>query len=93
MEAHARWATSDGLFPVSHECQAIVFLQISDFGMARDLDESNYYISRGGMVPVRWTAPEVALNVEESICTVVITMVITLPILLGFEFQEVLYCQ
>ena len=71
MEAHARWATSDGLFPVSHGCQ-IVFLQISDFGMARDLDESNYYISHGGKIPVKWTAPEVALNVEESIGTVVI---------------------
>ena len=61
--------------------------------MARDLEESNYYISHGGKVPVKWTAPEVALNVEESIGTVVITMVITLPILLGFELQEVLYCQ
>ena len=91
MEAHARWATSDGLLPVSHECQAIVFLQISDFGMARDLDESNYYISHGGKVPVKWTAPEVALNVEESIGTMVI--VITLPILLGFELQEVFHCQ
>jgi len=92
MEAHARWATSDGLFPVSHECQ-VVFLQISDFGMARDLEESSYYISHGGKIPVKWTAPEVALNVEESIDTVVITVVITLPILLGFELQEVLYCQ
>ena len=88
MEAHARWATSDGLFPVSHECQ-VVFLQISDFGMARDLEESNYYISHGGKIPVKWTAPEVALNVEESIGTVVIT----LPILPGFELQEVLHCQ
>ena len=88
MEAHARWATSDGLFPVSHECQ-VVFLQISDFGMARDLEESSYYISHGGKIPVKWTAPEVALNVEESIGTVVIT----LPILPGFELQEVLHCQ
>ena len=81
------------MFPVSHECQAIVFLQISDFGMARDLEENNYYISRGGKVPVKWTAPEVALNVEDSIGTMVITTVITLPILLGFELQEVLHCQ
>ena len=35
------------------------FLQISDFGMARDLEESNYYISHGGKIPVKWTAPEV----------------------------------
>ena len=26
--------------------------------MSRDLDESNYYVTRGGKVPVRWTAPE-----------------------------------
>ena len=38
-----------------------VFLQISDFGMARDLEESSYYISRGGKIPVKWTAPEVGI--------------------------------
>jgi len=27
--------------------------------MARDLDESSYYVSHGGKVPVKWTAPEV----------------------------------
>ena len=37
------------------------FLQISDFGMARDLEESNYYISHGGKIPVKWTAPEVEI--------------------------------
>ena len=37
----------------------VFFLQISDFGMARDLEESNYYISHGGKIPVKWTAPEV----------------------------------
>ena len=34
-------------------------MQIADFGMARDLEESDYYISHGGKVPVKWTAPEV----------------------------------
>ena len=34
-------------------------LQITDFGMSRDLAEEDYYISHGGMVPVKWTAPEV----------------------------------
>ena len=38
-----------------------LFLQISDFGMARDLEESNYYISHGGKIPVKWTAPEVEI--------------------------------
>ena len=27
--------------------------------MARDLEESAYYTSRGGRIPVKWTAPEV----------------------------------
>ncbi len=26
--------------------------------MARDLVDENYYISNGGMIPVKWTAPE-----------------------------------
>ena len=38
----------------------LVFLfQIADFGMARDLDEHNYYVSKGGKIPVKWTALEV----------------------------------
>ena len=32
--------------------------KISDFGMSRGGNEGNYYRSRGGEVPVRWTAPE-----------------------------------
>ena len=27
--------------------------------MSRDLEESKYYISQGGLVPIKWTAPEV----------------------------------
>ena len=34
-------------------------LQIADFGMSRDLDDEEYYISNGGKVPIKWTAPEV----------------------------------
>ena len=26
--------------------------------MSRNLDEENYYFSHGGMIPVKWTAPE-----------------------------------
>ena len=33
--------------------------QIADFGMARDLEDEDYYVSHGGQVPVKWTAPEV----------------------------------
>ena len=32
--------------------------QVGDFGMSRDLANAPYYISRGGKIPVRWTAPE-----------------------------------
>ena len=37
--------------------------QIGDFGMARDIagsgGGSDYYKSHGGIIPVKWTAPEV----------------------------------
>lgn len=36
-----------------------VYAQIADFGMSRDLMDEKYYISHGGKIPVRWTAPEV----------------------------------
>ena len=43
-------------------CALSLYTQIGDFGMARDIEgESDYYKSRGGIVPVKWTAPE-ALN-------------------------------
>ncbi|CAI7999070.1 Tyrosine-protein kinase STK [Geodia barretti] len=32
--------------------------KIADFGMSRDLADETYYISRGGKIPVKWTAPE-----------------------------------
>ncbi|XP_065899418.1 ephrin type-A receptor 8-like [Dysidea avara] len=35
--------------------------KIADFGLARDLDEENYYISQGGRIPVRWMPPEAVL--------------------------------
>jgi len=28
--------------------------------MSRDLVDSDYYITHGGQIPVRWTAPEVS---------------------------------
>ena len=35
-------------------------LQISDFGMSRNLMDENCYISHGGKIPIKWTAPEVS---------------------------------
>ena len=35
-----------------------ILLQIADFGMSRALQDAEYYVSRGGKIPVKWTAPE-----------------------------------
>ena len=35
--------------------------KIADFGMSHDMDEDYYYKPKGGMIPVKWTAPEVIL--------------------------------
>ena len=35
--------------------------KIADFGMCRDLLDENYYITSGGKIPVKWTAPEVCI--------------------------------
>ena len=32
--------------------------KIADFGLSRDLEDQNCYISHGGKIPVKWTAPE-----------------------------------
>ena len=37
---------------------AVLHAQIADFGMSRALQDAEYYVSRGGKIPVKWTAPE-----------------------------------
>ncbi|XP_062502144.1 ephrin type-A receptor 4a-like [Corticium candelabrum] len=32
--------------------------KIGDFGLARDVAEETYYFTRGGKIPIRWSAPE-----------------------------------
>ena len=39
-------------------CLTVFHTQVADFGMSRDLDDEHYYISQGGAIPVKWTAPE-----------------------------------
>ena len=29
--------------------------------MSRDLDDAHYYVTQGGQIPVKWTAPEAVL--------------------------------
>ena len=36
--------------------------------MSRDLIDHNYYITSGGKIPVKWTAPEVATISLEYLC-------------------------
>ena len=36
-----------------------ISVQIADFGMSKELNQEDYYVSSGGRIPVKWTAPEV----------------------------------
>ena len=47
-----------GVVMFSMRCYAI---KVGDFGMSRHLEE-NYYMSSGGTVPIKWTAPEVCVE-------------------------------
>ena len=38
--------------------------QISYFGMSRGLEEETYYMSKGGKIPIKWTAPEVLTTIN-----------------------------
>ena len=40
----------------------LVHKKIADFGMSRDL-ENDYYVTHGGVFPVKWTAPEVVYTI------------------------------
>ncbi|XP_062502151.1 ephrin type-A receptor 8-like [Corticium candelabrum] len=40
--------------------------KIGDFGMSRDLAEDTYYITHGGKIPIRWTAPEAVVYKKYS---------------------------
>ena len=56
---------------VSHHentCHTFLLLQpqIGDFGMSRELEDSIYYRSAGGIIPIKWTAPEAAFYKKYS---------------------------
>ena len=48
------------LYCTTHTCDDACDspLKIADFGMSRDLADEDIYVSHGGVIPVRWTAPE-----------------------------------
>ena len=54
--------------------------------MSRDLMDENYYVSHGGKIPVKWTAPEV-----RRACNIVFTTIHLLH-MSGSSLQEVLDC-
>ena len=73
-------------------------VQIADFGMARDLEESEYYISQGGKVPVKWTAPEVGPHTYNALSTIscfsyMSYISVWCSNYLGNQLQEVFHCQ
>ena len=49
-----------GIHILFYPCIIILhdYTQIADFGLSRDLMNDNYYISQGGKIPIKWTAPE-----------------------------------
>ena len=51
------WLTIMCLSVITHNIH-LSSLQIGDFGMSRDLADDTYYVSNGGKIPVKWTAPE-----------------------------------
>ena len=48
--------TSDWMFFI---CS--LYIQISDFGMSRDVSDDYFYSPKGGRIPLCWTAPEAVL--------------------------------
>ena len=53
--------------------------------MSRDLADESYYISRGGKIPVKWTAPEVSKAATFSAKIQILTII-------GSALQEVFHC-
>ena len=61
--------------------------KIADFGMSRDLLYESYYVSHGGLIPVKWTAPEVPLMLSHTL------VIICWVCIAGSTLQEVLHSQ
>lgn len=46
--------------------------------MSRDLDDEDYYMSQGGIIPIKWTAPEVIMRIISIIILLQSTKIIIL---------------
>jgi len=58
---------------INGDLYRFIFLQIADFGMARDMTNEDYYVASGGKMPVKWTAPEVVyIYKDQSIVPLII---------------------
>ena len=75
------------------------FFQIADFGMSQDLMDESYYVSHGGKIPVKWTAPEVCTTLNyyvrkfQVVYSRVVATVQIFNVYTGSTLQEVLHCQ
>ena len=38
--------------------------------MARDVADDTYYVTSGGKIPVKWTAPEVCVLYNQTMCLI-----------------------
>ena len=56
--------------------------------MSHDLVDDSYYVSHGGKIPVKWTAPEVG-----NILLATVLSIIELFLSIGFAFEEVFNSQ
>ena len=55
---YAKYAARKSCYTQAHSYTPAV-IQISDFGMSRNMTEDYYVSKAGGKIPVKWTAPEV----------------------------------
>ena len=42
--------------------------------MSRDLDDEDYYMSQGGIIPIKWTAPEVITYLHKAVTILMIIL-------------------
>ena len=59
--------------------------------MSRDLEDENYYISHGGKVPVKWTAPEVCFPLPLYLVPLPLPSFLFSFFFMSFSFQALLY--